>query len=140
MTKTLQRITYVEDDHDIRAIAELALGTLAGYTLDLCENGKQAIETIPSFQPDLVLLDVMMPVMDGVETLNRLKNTPELADIPVIFMTAKAQRHEVQAYKDGGAIDVITKPFDPTELPAHVQKIWNRQMSQNDPAGSGTHD
>lgn len=138
MTKPLQRITYVEDDQDIRAIAELALGTLAGYTLDLCENGKEAVETIPAFQPDLVLLDVMMPVMDGMETLKRLKNTPELADIPVIFMTAKAQRHEVQAYKDKGAIDVITKPFDPMELPAHVQKIWNRQMLQNDQASEGT--
>ena len=138
MTKPLQRITYVEDDQDIRAIAELALGTLAGYTLDLCENGKEAVETIPAFQPDLVLLDVMMPVMDGMETLKRLKNTPELADIPVIFMTAKAQRHEVQAYKDKGAIDVITKPFDPMELPANVQKIWNRQMHQNEQASEGT--
>ncbi|WP_321337716.1 response regulator [uncultured Cohaesibacter sp.] len=138
MTKPLQRITYVEDDQDIRAIAELALGTLAGYTLDLCENGKEAVEAIPAFQPDLVLLDVMMPVMDGMETLKRLKNTPELADIPVIFMTAKAQRHEVQAYKDKGAIDVITKPFDPMELPANVQKIWNRQMHQNEQASEGT--
>ncbi|WP_119309075.1 response regulator [Cohaesibacter haloalkalitolerans] len=124
MTKALERITYVEDDQDIRAIAELALGALGGYQLDLCENGKVALERVPVFHPDLILLDVMMPVMDGTETLRTLKSTPELADIPVVFMTAKAQRHEVQGYKESGAVDVIAKPFDPTDLPARVMRIW----------------
>nr|WP_321462121.1 response regulator [uncultured Cohaesibacter sp.] len=130
MTMPLQRITYVEDDHDIRAIAELALGALGGYELDLCENGQQAIERIPRFRPDMVLLDVMMPVMDGVETLKTLKSMPEVAAIPVIFMTAKAQRHEVQSYKAMGALDVITKPFDPIELPARIAEIWIRFVAE----------
>ena len=135
MTKPLNRITYVEDDEDIRAIAELALGSLAGYALDLCENGKVALERMPIFKPDLVLMDVMMPVMDGMETLKSIKGQPELSNVPVIFMTAKVQSHEVEEYKDNGAIDVIIKPFDPVELPARVQAIWDRHWSDAEEAG-----
>lgn len=128
MGQTLDRITYVEDDADIRAIAEIVLGTVGGYTLDICASGTETLEKAPAFGPDLILLDVMMPGIDGMETFRRLKAIPETSKVPVIFMTAKAQKHEVQAYKDMGAIDVIPKPFDPVQLPRDINAIWTRHI------------
>ena len=77
--------------------------------------------------PDLVLLDVMMPGMDGPSTLQALRAIPSLAETPVIFMTAKAQAHEIEHYKALGALDVITKPFDPMQLSQQIHRIWNTQ-------------
>ena len=125
MPDTLQRITYVEDEPDIRTIGELALTRIGGFTLQVCESGHQAVADAPSFQPHLILLDVMMPGIDGLETLSRLRDCQETADTPVIFMTAKAQRHETEHYKSLGAIGVIPKPFDPIELPTTIAAIWH---------------
>nr|WP_321456577.1 response regulator [uncultured Cohaesibacter sp.] len=124
MPHALERITYAEDEPDIRAITELALASIGGYTLDLCENGKQVLESVETFKPNLILLDVMMPVMDGVETLQHLKANPATATIPVIVMTAKAQKHEIESYKQKGAVDVVTKPFDPISLSFKIHSIW----------------
>ncbi|WP_319529891.1 response regulator [uncultured Cohaesibacter sp.] len=130
MEPKLRRITYVEDDPDIRAIAELALGSIGGYAVDLCASGHEALEKVPGFSPDLILLDVMMPGMDGTETLERLKGKPDTTDIPVVFLTAKAQKHEVEEYRNNGAIDVIIKPFDPIELPYKISCIWQNYLSE----------
>ncbi len=126
MSKDLNRITYVEDEPDIRAVAELALTAVGNFTLDVCTCGNEAVEKAPKFGPDLILLDVMMPGLDGMETFKELQKIPETAGIPVIFMTAKAQKHEVQGYKDMGAIDVIPKPFDPITLSQQITAVWNR--------------
>ena len=126
MNKGLKRITYVEDEPDIRAIAELALTMVGNFTIDVCSNGTEAIEKAPVFGPDLILLDIMMPGMNGIETFRLLQAIPETAGIPVIFMTAKAQKHEVEGYKDLGAVDVIPKPFDPMTLAHDITAIWNR--------------
>lgn len=122
----LQKILYVEDEEDIRAVAELALESVGGFTLRSCGSGQQALREGPEFAPDLILLDVMMPGMDGPSTFEALMEIPALADTPVIFMTAKVQSDEVAYYKKLGAIDVIPKPFDPMSLAAQIRGIWAR--------------
>lgn len=128
--KKLTRITYIEDDPDIRAVTEMVLENLGGFTLNVCNGGLSALQSAPLFKPDLILLDVMMPGMDGIEVLKKFKNMPELASTPVVFMTAKAQRHEVDCYKELGAADVISKPYDPMKLVDRIVEIWNHYQSE----------
>lgn len=126
MPPRLETILYVEDEPDIRAIAELALETVGDFTLLSCESGRQALATAEQQRPDLILLDVMMPDMDGPEVLQKLRGLPGFEAIPAVFMTAKVQPGEVAEYLDMGAIDVIAKPFDPLTLASQIQEIWNR--------------
>lgn len=126
MTRKLQRILYVEDEPDIQTVAQIVLETVGGFTLKICSNGQEAVDKAPDFAPDLILLDVMMPGMDGPSTLEALRRHPVTAQTAVIFMTAKAQPHEIRHYKELGALDVITKPFDPMTLSNTVTEIWNR--------------
>jgi CheY-like chemotaxis protein len=121
----LQNIACVEDDPDIRAIAELALTEFSGFNVKSFPNGQSALLGVRQFAPQLILLDVMMPGMDGFEVLSKLREDPDTAHIPVIFMTAKAQRSEVERYISLGAIGVITKPFDPIGLSTLVAQIWS---------------
>ncbi|MBR9857805.1 MAG: response regulator [Gammaproteobacteria bacterium] len=130
MLKTApQRILYVEDDDDIREIAQLALEIIGGFTVLLCASGEQALEQVTDFDPDMILLDVMMPGMDGPSTLTALRQNPALATTPVAFMTAKIQPQEIAAYKAMGALDVIAKPFDPIQLPEQIKAIWQQAQS-----------
>jgi len=124
--RELKKILYVEDEPDIAQVAELALETVGGFTLEMCENGKIALEKGPAFQPDLVLMDVMMPEMDGPTALVEMKKMPEFEGVPVIFMTAKVQPAEIEEYKSLGAVDVIPKPFDPMSLAEQVRQVWTR--------------
>ncbi|GIW05389.1 MAG: response regulator [Dehalococcoidia bacterium] len=124
---TLAKILMIEDEPDIRAIAKLALEAVGGYTVELAESGADAIAAYERFQPDLVLLDVMMPGMDGIETLRRLRSAGGGREPAVVFMTAKVQRHEIEQYLALGALDVISKPFDPMTLSTVVQQIWDRR-------------
>lgn len=121
----LQRILLVEDEIDIQIVARLALTDLAGFDLEVCSSGKEALEKADEFAPDLILLDVMMPELDGPSTLRELRNRSSLAATPVIFMTAKAQPEEVAEYRRLGALDVIIKPFDPMSLGDEVRRIWS---------------
>ena len=120
----LKKILMVEDDPDIQAIAGLALRSLGGYEVLACSHGADAVARAPEFGPDLVLLDVMMPGMDGPSTYRALRALPGTAATPVVFMTARAQRHEVEAYFALGAADVIRKPFDPMALPERLAATW----------------
>ena len=122
----MTRILYVEDEPDIQMVARLALETLGGFTVEVCSSGNEAIERAPAFQPQFILLDVMMPGMDGPSTLKALRGLPQTAAIPVVFMTAKVQPGEVAHYLELGAVDVIAKPFDPMTLGNKVQDIWTR--------------
>jgi two-component system OmpR family response regulator len=126
MAEKLTRVLYVEDEPDIQTVARLALETLGGFTVEICSSGSEALSRAPGFQPQLILLDVMMPVMDGPATLRMLRGKPQFASTPVIFMTAKVQPSEVVGYKEIGAVDVIPKPFDPMTLSSQVQAIWER--------------
>ena len=122
----LKRIMMIEDDLDIQAVARLALETLGGFTVEVCSRGHEALETAPVFGPDLILIDVMMPGMDGPTTLQRLRAMPQTALVPVVFMTAKVMPHEIDHYKTLGALGVIRKPFDPMTLSATLTSIWNQ--------------
>jgi two-component system OmpR family response regulator len=121
---TLQRILYVEDEADIQAVAKLALEMVGGFTVKVCSSGEEAMREAVAFAPDMVLLDVMMPGMDGPTTLAALRTLPSLLKVPVAFMTAKVQPQEVAHYKSLGALDVIAKPFDPMTLADKVRTIW----------------
>lgn len=122
----LSRILYVEDEPDIQTVAKMALEALGGFTVHVCSSGTQAVDEAEGFQPDLILLDVMMPGMDGPTTMTHLREMSPLQNVPVIFMTAKVQPHEVAQYKALGALDVIAKPFDPMTLSQTVRDIWSR--------------
>lgn len=102
---------HVEDDECIRIIAEMALTEVAGFEVLSCDGGHAALEQVEAFAPDLILLDVMMPKMDGLQTLLELRKIPSIATTPVVFMTAKIQQSEKQQYLDAGAIGVIDKPL-----------------------------
>jgi two-component system, OmpR family, response regulator len=125
----LQKVLYVEDDGDIRTIALLALETVGGLQVRACASGAEAVQAAPAFAPQLLLLDVMMPGMDGPTTLVRLRELPATASVPVVFMTAKVQASEVEQYRALGAIGVITKPFDPMTLARQVQDLWAQRPS-----------
>lgn len=120
----VNRVLYVEDDPDIRAVAELALVDVGGFEALLCESGQQALDQIDDFNPDLVLLDVMMPGMDGPETLRCLQDRPAGLPAPAVFMTARVQPAEVEAYRAMGAIGVIPKPFDPMTLGDQIRDLF----------------
>ena len=126
MAGTLTRVLYVEDDDDIQAVAKLALEIVGKFTVKICSSGEEALQEAVSFAPDMILLDVMMPGMDGPTTLARLRQFPELERIPVAFMTAKVQPQEIELYKSLGAVDVIAKPFDPMQLSAQVRALWEK--------------
>lgn len=127
MPKTpLQRILLVDDEADIRTVARLALEAVGGFEVHECASGFAAPAAVAEHAPQLVLMDVMMPGQDGMETLKTLRATPGLPPVPVVFMTAKVQAQEVAMFRSLGAIDVIAKPFDPMTLAQTVRQIWER--------------
>lgn len=120
----LRRILHVEDDPDIQEIAAIALEAVGGFEIAQFSSGAAAIAAAVDFAPDLVLLDVMMPGLSGEQTFLGLRELPQLAKVPAVFMTAKAQDSDVQALKTLGAIGVITKPFDPMTLSDEIRALW----------------
>lgn len=124
MNKELRTIMLVEDEPDILEISKLALEATAPFTAYTCNSGQKALEIAPQIKPDLIILDMMMPGMDGLTTLKLLRQNPETQDIPVIFMTAKAQNHEMKHYIESGALGAISKPFDPMRLAEEILEIW----------------
>ena len=123
----LQSILMVEDEDDIREVARLALETVGGLRVEMCASGEEALQKAAGFAPDLILLDVMMPGLDGPSTLQRLRQLPELEKTPVVFMTAKVMQSELDEYRALGAVDVIPKPFDPMTLANQLQQLWNQE-------------
>jgi two-component system OmpR family response regulator len=121
----LKRVLLVEDDPDIQVVASLALAELGGLTVEICGSGAETLGAVQAFRPDLILLDVMMPDMDGITALKALREDPVLGDTPVVFMTARAQPHEVAHYRNLGSLGVITKPFEPESLAEKVRCLWN---------------
>jgi two-component system, OmpR family, response regulator len=122
----LTRILYVDDDDDIRSVAVFALEVVGGFQVAACASGPEALARALDFAPQLLLLDVMMPELDGPATLAALRQDAATAATPAIFMTAKVQRTEVDRLLALGAADVIAKPFDPMALPDTIRAIWER--------------
>ena len=112
-----EKILMIDDEDDIRTVAQMSLQTVGGFQVVLAAHGEEGLEICKKEKPDLILLDVMMPGLDGPGTLKRLKENPESAHIPVVFLTAKAQQMELNELKTMGAAGVLTKPFDPMKLP-----------------------
>lgn len=123
----LTKILYVEDQQDIQAIAKVALETIAGFTVCVCSNWQEAIEQINAFDPDLLLLDVMMPDMDGPGLLTEIRKIDRFSKVPAIFMTAKVLPSEIESLIELGALGVISKPFDPVNLGKEIQDLWQQQ-------------
>ncbi len=126
MEKKLSKILYVEDEPDIQAVAKIALEAVGGFELRVCSGGQEALDAAIEFAPDLFLLDVMMPGMDGPTTLIALQKMVGLETVPAIFMTAKVQPQEIEYFKSLGAIEVIAKPFDPMTLAQTINEVWEK--------------
>jgi two-component system, OmpR family, response regulator len=121
----LRRILCVEDDDDIRRVLRLSLEKIGNMTVDLVADPMQAIESMIAFRPDLVMLDWMMPGMDGPTLLRKMRERPETRALPVVFVTAKASQRELAELKDLGAAGAISKPFAAKDLPDQLRAIWN---------------
>ena len=119
---TMIHVLHVDDEPDIREVAEISLGLDPGLSTRSCGSGEEALKVAAEWIPDIILMDVMMPVMDGPATLSHLRDNPATANIPVIFMTARAQTRELDRFRALGAVGVIPKPFDPMTLAAAVRQ------------------
>lgn len=117
---TAIRILYIDDDADLREVVEISLGLDPGFVIRSCESGAEGLAIAATWNPDIILLDVTMPAMDGPTTLLALRENPKTSGIPVIFMTARAQARELDHFRSLGALGVIAKPFDPMMLAASV--------------------
>ncbi len=119
----MNTVLHIEDEPDIQEVARLALEDVGGLSVTGAGSGREALSKLETFVPDVILLDLMMPGMDGVTTFHELRKNQRTASIPVIFMTAKVQSHEIDRYKALGALGVIPKPFDPMTLADDVRRI-----------------
>ena len=122
--RPLNRICYVEDDEDIQRIVRMSLERVGKMTVAVVSDPTQAIATINEFRPDLVMLDWMMPVMDGPTLFKQMKQRPETSGLPVVFITAKASQRDLDQLMKLGAAATISKPFSPKELPDQLRAIW----------------
>jgi len=121
------RILLIDDEPDIRMIARMSLSVLGGMEVTEAASGAEGIARAREWRPDAILLDMMMPSLDGAGTLARLQADPSTSSIPVIFLTAKAMTSEVERLQGLGAAGVLTKPFDPETLAAQVSAILGRR-------------
>lgn len=122
-SNNIQKVLLVDDDQNIRFVAQMSLEGLTSWHIMLAESGQDALVKASTETPDLILLDMMMPGMDGPTTFEKLRQQKELSQVPIIFMTAKVQPHEVASYLKLGALGVITKPFDPMKLAEEICHI-----------------
>lgn len=121
----MAKILIAEDEHDIRELITFTL-KFAGYEVVAVPNGQEAVEAAAREIPDLILMDVRMPVMTGYEACQKIKEKPEIKDIPVVFLSAKGQEAEIQTGLDVGATEYLLKPFAPNELTDRVQALLEK--------------
>ena len=123
------KVLLVDDEEHIRKIGRLSLEAVGKFETVVAANAEQALALARTEQPDLILMDMMMPIMDGMAALAALQNAPALRGIPVVFMTAKVQPSEVELYMRMGALGVIEKPFDPMTLPDVIRQLMGTRAS-----------
>jgi CheY-like chemotaxis protein/HPt (histidine-containing phosphotransfer) domain-containing protein len=119
---TAIRILHVDDEPDIREVVEISLGLDPDFTVHGCNSGREALAVAAKWRPDIILLDVMMPELDGPATLAQLRQNAETAHFPVVFMTARTRARETDRFRSLGAVGVIPKPFDPMTLAVSLRK------------------
>lgn len=125
--KKISKLLFVDDDANIRTIAEIGLTGLTDWNVKMAASGTAALNMVSEEVPDVILLDMMMPELDGIATLSRLRESPHTKDVPVLFITAKVQPAEVEQYLRLGVAGVITKPFDPLTLPKEIEQAVFRK-------------
>jgi len=129
-TPPLKKILHVDDSPDIRELVRHGLEMGGHYTLMFCESAEEAIEKAPQFTPDLLLLDSVMPGITGINLYKQLRESPALADTPVIFLTTQAETLDLTSFLRAGAIDLIPKPFDVDTLAETIEEIWREHHSR----------
>ena len=122
--RALNRICYVEDDEDIQRIVRMSLERIGKMTVDVVGDPTKAIDAMKVFKPDLVMLDWMMPAIDGPTLFRQMKARPETSSLPVVFITAKAAQRDLDELTSLGAAGTISKPFSPKDLPEQLRAIW----------------
>jgi two-component system, OmpR family, response regulator len=122
--RPLNRICYVEDDEDIQRIVRMSLERVGKMTVEVVGDPTAAVEAMTKFKPDLVMLDWMMPVLDGPALFRQMKQKPETSALPVVFITAKAAQRDLDELTALGAAGTISKPFSPKDLPDQLRAIW----------------
>jgi len=122
-----RRILIIDDEDDIREVAALSLETVADWEVTVASSGAQGLAMAAQLKPDAILLDVMMPGMDGPTTFRELRKNPATAHIPVLLLTAKVQSSDQRRFADLGVEAVLFKPFDPLTLAMQISKVlgWN---------------
>jgi CheY-like chemotaxis protein len=122
--RPLNRICYVEDDEDIQRIVRMSLERVGKMTVEVVGDPTKAIEAMTEFRPDLVMLDWMMPAMDGPALFRQMQLRPDTKALPVVFITAKAAQRDLEELMKMGAVGTISKPFNPKDLPDQLRAIW----------------
>ena len=122
--RPLERICYVEDDEDIQRIVRMSLERVGKMTVEVVGDPTKAIEAMTEFRPDLVMLDWMMPAMDGPALFRQMQLRPDTKALPVVFITAKAAARDLDELMKMGAVGTISKPFNPKDLPDQLRAIW----------------
>ena len=133
MESPLKKIMLVEDDPDIQLITRLSLEAGGSYEVRVCGSGAEAVQSGGAYAPDLILLDVMMPGMDGLAAMDALRRLPEMAATPIVFFTANTQHQVRQDLLQRGAAGVIIKPVEPHALVEQIREIWRRFTSTSSP-------
>ena len=124
MSKALKSILYVEDDLQVRTTAKLVMEVIGKFDVRECSSGREALLAARDFHPDLILLDVMMPELDGLDTLAMLRRMPHLADTPALFLTSMTEPRDIARYLEAGAFGVIPKPMAPLHLSGQLNTLW----------------
>jgi two-component system, OmpR family, response regulator len=133
MGETLHTILLIDDEADIRLVARLAFEGFGGFEVEECASGEEALARAGELSPQLILLDHLMPGLDGLATLAGLREAPQLAQVPVIFLTGKGEPAEIDRFRAAGALDVIVKPFDPMAICDHLHAAWRRHLAASCP-------
>lgn len=120
----LRRILLADDEPDILEISRIALETVGGYEVATCFSGRELLQLLPEFKPDLVVTDVVMPDMAGREVLDAMHRSAGFESVPIVFLTALERPDELEELRRAGAVEIIQKPFDPMTLAEKVADIW----------------
>ncbi len=120
----LSRILLADDEPDILEISKIALETVGGFEVEVCDSGGELLRRLPEFKPDLVIIDFLMPDMVGLEVMRAVRRVPGFEEVPVVFLTGVIQGDELEALRGSGVTEIILKPFDPMALADRINEIW----------------
>lgn len=125
--RPLKRILHIEDVPSIQIVTRIALERIGGFEVLSCASAQAALAEVRAFAPDLILLDVMLPQMDGIELLRQLAGLVDLQQTPVVLLTGHLERERLAELQQMGVRDVLQKPFDPLQLTAQLRAVWEAE-------------